>query len=188
MPSWKKRQTNQKSNLKAPSSKARYSLCSRKSFSQCDLKIWGAALINGANYSSRHLILETFLKETLGLRKCRHLFFSLPSCNGCLKLSEKLLACCVWVNSCSLTLMTAVHFLHQTDIGLALRKHEAIYGITPTLFSPSLSFSPSPCLPLRSANKSAAVSVSLAPAKLVPFSSAASATWPDFSLSAGRHT
>lgn len=53
------------------------------------------------------------------------------------------LTCCVRVNSCSLTLMTAVHFLHQTDIGLALRKHEAIYGITPTLFSPSLSFSPS---------------------------------------------
>lgn len=35
--------------------------------------------------------------------------------------------------------MTAVHFLHQTDIGLALRKHEAIYGNTPTLFSLSLS-------------------------------------------------
>lgn len=51
------------------------------------------------------------------------------------------LTCCVRVNSCSLTPMTAVHFLHQTDIGLALRKHEAIYGITPTLFSPSLCLS-----------------------------------------------
>lgn len=47
------------------------------------------------------------------------------------------LTCCVRVNSCSITSMTAVHFLHQTDTGLALRKHRAIYSITPTLFSPS---------------------------------------------------
>lgn len=32
--------------------------------------------------------------------------------------------------------MTVVHFLHQTDIGLALRKHKAIYSVSPTLFSP----------------------------------------------------
>ncbi len=49
------------------------------------------------------------------------------------------LICCVPVNSCSITSMTVVHFLHQTDIGLALRKHKAIYSISPTLFSPSLS-------------------------------------------------
>lgn len=47
------------------------------------------------------------------------------------------LTCCARVNSCSITSMTAVHFLHQTDTGLALRKHRAIYSITPTLFSPS---------------------------------------------------
>lgn len=43
----------------------------------------------------------------------------------------------VQVNSCSRTSMTVVHFLHQTDIGLALRKHRAIYSTAPTLFSPS---------------------------------------------------
>lgn len=37
--------------------------------------------------------------------------------------------------------MTVVHFLHQTDIGLALHKHKAIYSISPTLFSPSHSLS-----------------------------------------------
>ncbi len=47
------------------------------------------------------------------------------------------LICCAPVNSCSLTSMTVVHFLHQTDIGLALRKHKAIYSISPTLCSPS---------------------------------------------------
>lgn len=47
------------------------------------------------------------------------------------------LICCAPVNSCSVTSMTAVHFLHQTDIGLALRKHKVIYSISPTLFSPS---------------------------------------------------
>lgn len=44
--------------------------------------------------------------------------------------------CCVSVN-CSITSATVVHFLHQTDIGLALRKHKVIYSISPTLFSPS---------------------------------------------------
>ena len=48
------------------------------------------------------------------------------------------LTCCVPVNSCSITSMTVVHFLHQTDIGSALRKHKAIYSISPTLFSPFL--------------------------------------------------
>lgn len=41
------------------------------------------------------------------------------------------------VNNRSITSMSVVHFLHQTDIGLALRKHQAIYRIPPTLFSPS---------------------------------------------------
>lgn len=42
--------------------------------------------------------------------------------------------CCVSVN-CSITSTTVVHFLRQTDIGLALRKHKVIYSISPTLFS-----------------------------------------------------
>lgn len=82
------------------------------------------------------------------------------------------LTCCVRVNSCSLTLMTAVHFLHQTDIGLALRKHEAIYGITPTLFSPSLSFPPSRVCLCALQTRARRWACRSAPAKLVPFSSA----------------
>lgn len=49
--------------------------------------------------------------------------------------------CCAPVNSCSVTSMTVVHFLHQADIGLALHKHKAIYSISSTLFSRSHSFS-----------------------------------------------
>lgn len=80
---------------------------------------------------------------------------------------------CVQVNSCSITSMTAVHFLHQTDIGLALRKHKAIYSIAPTLFSPSHSLSRSISLSLVYlhfcyANRSAVSSASVVQALLVP--------------------
>lgn len=76
--------------------------------------------------------------------------------------------------------MTAVHFLHQTDIGLALRKHKAIYGITPTLFSPSLSFSPSRvCLCALQTRARRRARHSRRP-KLVPFSSAGFSPSPRF--------
>lgn len=82
--------------------------------------------------------------------------------------------------------MTVVHFLHQTDIGLALRKHKAIYSVSPTLFSPPPSpppFSPSlyrslspplMYLHLCYANRSVVSSASLAQASLVPSLSQAS--------------
>lgn len=69
--------------------------------------------------------------------------------------------------------MTAVHFLHQTDIGLALRKHKAIYRVAPTLFSPSHSLSRSISLSLMYlhfcyANRSVVSSASVVQALLVP--------------------
>lgn len=83
------------------------------------------------------------------------------------------LICCLPVNSCFITSMTVVHFLHQTDIGLALRKHKAIYSISPTLFSPSHSL-PLMYLHFCYANRSLVSSASVVQAVLVPFLSQAS--------------
>lgn len=77
------------------------------------------------------------------------------------------------VNCCSLTSMTVAHFLHQTDTGLALRKHKVIYSASPTLFSPSCSLPLSLSLPLMYlhycyANRSLVSNASVVPASLVP--------------------
>lgn len=88
-----------------------------------------------------------------------------------------LLICCVPVNSCSVTSMTVVHFLHQTDIGLALRKRKAIYSISPTSLPPILSLSISLSLTYLHfcyANRSGVSSASVVRALLVPSLSQAS--------------
>lgn len=97
------------------------------------------------------------------------------------------LTCCVRVNSCSLTPMTAVHFLHQTDIGLALRKHGAIYGITPTLFSPSLCLSLPPVFAFALCKHERGVErVTRAGQNSSPSPPQASVPRPDLRLSVGR--
>lgn len=83
--------------------------------------------------------------------------------------------------------MTAVHFLHQTDIGLALRKHEAIYGITPTLFSPSLCLSLPPVFAFALCKHERGVErVTRAGQNSSPSPPQASDPRPDLRLSVGR--
>ena len=104
------------------------------------------------------------LKETLGV---------------CSRAFEKLSFWCAPVNSCSVTSMTVVHFLHQTDIGLALRKHKAIYSLSRFIFLPpirslSISLYPLMYLHLCYANRSLVSSASVVQTLLVPFLSRAS--------------
>lgn len=83
--------------------------------------------------------------------------------------------------------MTAVHFLHQTDIGLALRKHGAIYGITPTLFSPSLCLSLPPVFAFALCKHERGVErVTRAGQNSSPSPPQASVPRPDLRLSVGR--